>query len=90
MSNRKIITVETGSVWERKKGHGWRRKVVDMYTYKGTEMCYYREDMNDGEGWATESIETVGGIFKFDNNLHACSVSAIKAWGNKTSKENAK
>lgn len=82
---RKIITVEAGSVWERKKGHGWLRKVVSMYTYEGREMCYYREDMNDGKGWATENIKTVGGIFKFDTNLHACTVDAMKRWGNKVS-----
>ena len=78
---RKIITVETGSVWERKKGHGWRRKVVDMYTHEGIEWCNYRQDY--GDGWETENIETVAGIFKFDTNMHTCTVDAIKRWGNK-------
>ena len=78
---RKIITVEAGSVWERKKGHGWLRKVVSMYTYEGIEWCNYRQDY--GDGWETENIETVAGIFKFDTNMHACTVDAMKRWGNK-------
>ena len=80
---RKIITVETGSVWERKKGHGWLRKVVRMYTHEGIEWCNYRQDY--GDGWETENIETVAGIFKFDTNMHACTVDAMKRWGNKIS-----
>jgi len=80
---RKIITVEAGSVWERKKGHGWLRKVVSMYTYEGIEWCKYRQDY--GDGWETENIETVAGIFKFDTNMHACTVDAMKRWGNKVS-----
>ena len=78
---RKIITVEAGSVWERKKGHGWLRKVVSMYTHEGIEWCNYRQDY--GDGWETENIETVAGIFKFDTNMHACTVDAMKRWGNK-------
>lgn len=77
---KKTITVEVGSVWERKKGHGWLRKVEGMYTYAGIEWCRYYQNQNGY--WETQKMEQVG-PFKLDANLHTCTVDAMKNWGHK-------
>lgn len=67
---KKKITVEAGSVWERKKGHGWRKKVVDVWDCLDYDVTYCSVliDYNDGNGWQKDGV---------------CSTDALKKWGNK-------
>ena len=64
---RKSISVEIGSKWKRKKGNGWIREVVDMYTLEGIHWCRYVETMTDNS----------------EKYKYKCTVDAIKRWGNK-------
>jgi hypothetical protein len=75
MSNR--ITVEVGSVWERKKGHGWLRKVVSVYNMGGKDWCIYKS--NNGDGWVVKIIELDGELI--DAAISVCTVDAMKRWG---------
>ena len=57
--------VKAGDIFERKKGHGWKRMVIGTYTYEGIDWVYYVEDHGGGYG-AAHSV---------------CTVDAIKRWG---------
>jgi len=60
-----MISYNNVDVFERRKGHGWKRKVVGRYTFKGVDWVYYVQDF--GNGYGCERF--------------ACTLSAMKRWG---------
>ena len=72
-------TVEIGSVWERKKGHGWMRRVIDRYSMGGKEWCIYKSK-TEGD-WEVRYVEMDGVLF--DAAISICTVDAMKRWGRK-------
>jgi len=64
---RKKISVEIGSKWKRKKGHGWIREVLDMYTLEGIKWCRYVETMGNCEKYEYKC--TVDAIKRWGNKI---------------------
>tara|TARA_Y100000389_G_C17080544_1_gene326407 strand:- start:273 stop:509 length:237 start_codon:yes stop_codon:yes gene_type:complete len=73
--------IKVGDIFERRKGHGWKRKVIGTYTYDGIDWVYYVE--NRGYGYGDRFACTVHAITRWGKKQNPPTITFMYRVGNK-------